>query len=390
MKIATLSARIGGALIDLIIVLLISGVICFVWGFLIGIDDGELNLTKQQSESLWRARGTLVGLFVDCVYSVLMMTGSEQATYGQKAVGIKIIKDNGTKIGFGTAIGRWVGSIFSSILLKIGFLIAMFTTNKKTLHDLMAGTIVIENEQSNQKNEKLVESNSQAVSIKNKNVEVGKNKVIDSMEDAYIRATEFKSESKKTLIDKNNSINVPKNKRIESMEDAYSQIAQDKVSIEKIHESNKVHSKNIEEEKIWELVAEEFDSDYRKKGLYARLFVEMNGDEKKIQVMYYKIRVEELINEIPFAEKLETNNIEKEKINYELASDEDCINNGWYKKEWIKEFTCLLLHNGKAVVDRAEIQIIYKDIEAVKNAIAGYGVTGKFGDYKKIKEINKS
>jgi hypothetical protein len=244
------------------------------------------------------------------------------------------------------------------------------------------------------KNQKEIEVenifNKQANYEKNNKSVRTQNQKIESMEDAYTKATEFKSEPKKSLIDKNNNINLPKHKRIESMEDAYSQIAQEKVSIEKNNEPNEVHSKNTEEEKIWELVAEEFDSDYRKKGLYARLFVEMNGDEKKIQVMYYKLRVKELINEMSFAEKFETNNLEKEKINYELASDEDCINNGWYKKEWIKEFTCLLLHNGKAVVDKAEKQIIYKDIEAVKNAIAGYEVTNKFGDYKKIKEINKS
>ena len=177
MKIATLWARIGGALIDLIIVLLISSIILFVWGFLIGMDDSELNLSKHQSELLWIARGTLVGLFVDCVYSVFMMTGSEQATYGQKAVGIKIVNDNGTKISFGTAIGRWVGSVFSSLLLKIGFLIAIFIKNKKTLHDLMAGTIVVESEHSNQKNEKNIETENRLVheiTIKKEDKEIPK------------------------------------------------------------------------------------------------------------------------------------------------------------------------------------------------------------------------
>jgi len=247
-----------------------------------------------------------------------------------------------------------------------------------------------ENESRNQKEKEVeIKFNRQPTYEKN-NVIKTQSQKFESMEDAYIKAAEVKTVPKESFVERGNKINSPTPKKIESMEDAYSQIAPQELNIEKNYEPNKVHSKNIEEEKIWELVAEEFDSDYRKKGLYAKLFVEMNGDEKKIQVMYYKIRVEELINEITFAEKLEANNLEKEKVNYELASDEDCINNGWYKKEWIKEFTCLLLHNGKAVVDRDEIQIIYKDIEAVKNAIAGYGITGKFGDYKKIKEIIKS
>jgi len=247
-----------------------------------------------------------------------------------------------------------------------------------------------ENESKNNKEEVVENKINKQTTFEKNNIAKAQNQKIESMEDAYIKAAEVKSVPKNFAVEKRNKINSPVPKKIESMEDAYSQIAPQELKIEKNYEPNKVHSNNIEEEKIWELVAEEFESDNRKKGLYAKLFVEMNGDEKKIQVMYYKIRVEELINEITFTEKLEANNLEKEKINYELTSDEDCINNGWYKKEWIKEFTCLLLHNGKAVVDRDEIQIIYKDIEAVKNAIAGYGVTGKFGDYKKIKEINKS
>jgi len=227
------------------------------------------------------------------------------------------------------------------------------------------------------------EKNSQSLSTQNQKFEC--------MEDAYLKATEFKSESqqsKNANVKKN--IYFSKTRNIESMEDAYSQITTAKVNFEKKYEPKEVLKKKNEEEKIWELIAEEFDTDNRKKGLYAKLFVEMNGDEKKIQVMYYKIRVEELINEAKYTEKIETINEEKEEINYELASDEECISNGWYKKEWIKEFACLILRNGKAVVDRDGKQIIYKDIEAVKNAIAGYEVTGKFGDYKKIKEINKS
>jgi len=192
-------------------------------------------------------------------------------------------------------------------------------------------------------------------------------------------------ETNKTTEEKNKSFNSLKVNTNTSMEDAYSQVPIENKLNEKKIETYKLITKNIDEEKIWELVADEFDSDKRKKGLYAKLFAETGGDEVAIKAMYYKVRVKEFINENS------TTELQKEtKINHEFASDEQCISNEWYVKEEIKGFTCFLLKNGNAVVNRDEKLIIYKDIDAVKNAIAGYEVTGKFGDYKKIKELTKS
>jgi uncharacterized RDD family membrane protein YckC len=143
-KIASLGSRVGGAFIDLIVVLLLTGVVTLVWGFFIGLNGSESYLTASEAAATWKARGFLAGLLVDCIYNVLMMAGAKQSTYGQRAVGIKIIKDNGEPIGYGTAIGRWIVSIFSSVLLKVGFLIAIFTNDKKTLHDLVAKTKVVQ------------------------------------------------------------------------------------------------------------------------------------------------------------------------------------------------------------------------------------------------------
>jgi len=170
-----------------------------------------------------------------------------------------------------------------------------------------------------------------------------------------------------------------------SMEDAYSQVPIENKLNEKKIETSKLITKNIDEEKIWELVADEFDSDKRKKGLYAKLFAETGGDEVAIKAMYYKVRVKEFLNENS-ATKLE----KETKINQEFASDEQCIINEWYVKEEIKGFTCFLLRNGKAVIDLEKKQIIYRNIDAVKNELAGYRVTGKFSMYGMMKEINKS
>ncbi len=64
-------------------------------------------------------------------------------TPGKAALGIKIVRLDGTNIGIGTAILRFIGYIVSSIVLCIGFLMTAFHGQKRGLHDLIAGTLVI-------------------------------------------------------------------------------------------------------------------------------------------------------------------------------------------------------------------------------------------------------
>lgn len=136
-KLATLWSRVGAGLIDAIIVVTLTGVACFGWS----INEGMQGIV--QSESIWNARGLLVALAVDLVYAVYFMSGSKQSTPGQRALNVRIAKVDGSDVGVGSALGRYLVSLISSILLKIGFLIAVFTARKQTLHDLAAGTIVV-------------------------------------------------------------------------------------------------------------------------------------------------------------------------------------------------------------------------------------------------------
>lgn len=58
-----------------------------------------------------------------------------------------------------------------------------------------------------------------------------------------------------------------------------------------------IKSQSKTDDIFWEKAITEFEEN-RKKGLYARLFAENNGDENKIKSQYIKIRKEEIANEI--------------------------------------------------------------------------------------------
>jgi len=78
-----------------------------------------------------------------CLYYVLLESSSLQATLGKKALDLKVTDLNGERIGFGRALGRLFGHILSFLFLGIGFAMAVFTERRQTLHDKMAGTLVV-------------------------------------------------------------------------------------------------------------------------------------------------------------------------------------------------------------------------------------------------------
>lgn len=95
----------------------------------------------------------LVGLYLGMVllyylgaglYYALMESSSRQATVGKMALGIKVVDRNGARLSFAHALGRWFAASLSYLTLYIGFLMAAFTRNKQALHDLVAGTQVVD------------------------------------------------------------------------------------------------------------------------------------------------------------------------------------------------------------------------------------------------------
>jgi hypothetical protein len=82
----------------------------------------------------------LVGLWL---YYALMESSELQATLGKRALGIKVTDLEGNRISFGRASVRLLGHIVSGITLGIGFAMAVFTNKRQTLHDKIAGTLVV-------------------------------------------------------------------------------------------------------------------------------------------------------------------------------------------------------------------------------------------------------
>jgi len=84
------------------------------------------------------------GIIVTWLYFAISECSDAQATFGKRALGIIVTDLNGNKVSFGRASGRHFAKIISAFTLLIGYLMAAFTSQKQTLHDKIAGCLVIQ------------------------------------------------------------------------------------------------------------------------------------------------------------------------------------------------------------------------------------------------------
>ena len=73
-----------------------------------------------------------------------MHSSGNQASLGKMAIGIKVVRTDGSRISFWRAFGRYWALIPSAIILGIGYLMAAFTDRKQALHDMICDTLVVD------------------------------------------------------------------------------------------------------------------------------------------------------------------------------------------------------------------------------------------------------
>jgi len=76
-------------------------------------------------------------------YYALLQSSSRQATLGQLALGLRVTDLEGRRISFARASARHFATVLSGLTFGIGYVMVLFTTRKQTLHDLVAGTVVV-------------------------------------------------------------------------------------------------------------------------------------------------------------------------------------------------------------------------------------------------------
>ena len=142
--------RFAAFFIDVIILVTIGGIIGLIIG-LIGqraltgegwVGFAMMGADKEELATFLVSLRNLIWSIIDIAYCVCFWAWRGQ-TPGKIALRIKIIRTDGSSIGLGGAILRYVGYIISRLIFMIGYLWIAFDHRKQGIHDKIADTYVI-------------------------------------------------------------------------------------------------------------------------------------------------------------------------------------------------------------------------------------------------------
>ena len=107
----------------------------------VGNPDAIMAANMHYFAIMWPA--TLFMIVIAILYFALCESSVWQATPGKLALGIRVTDLQGNRISFPRALGRYLAKILSTLMLLIGFLMVAWTRRKQGLHDMIAGTLVL-------------------------------------------------------------------------------------------------------------------------------------------------------------------------------------------------------------------------------------------------------
>ena len=128
--------RMGAYLIDIFIFYIFIFILSFML-FSLGVFN-ENDLTVETSHKL-----DFIGILIAWLYFDLQESSTRQATLGQRLLKLKVVDYNFQKISFLRATGRHFAMFLSILPLFLGLVPIFFTKRRQTLHDMIAGTLVI-------------------------------------------------------------------------------------------------------------------------------------------------------------------------------------------------------------------------------------------------------
>jgi uncharacterized RDD family membrane protein YckC len=125
--------RAVAVLIDGVVLLIAQGILFGAGWMLWGGGMGGGILLKGVTQLF----STLLG----AAYSIVFHWKWGQ-TLGKMALQIRVVGMDGGGISFGQSVGRYFGTMLSALIFCIGFVMAGVRSDKRALHDLLAGTRV--------------------------------------------------------------------------------------------------------------------------------------------------------------------------------------------------------------------------------------------------------
>jgi uncharacterized RDD family membrane protein YckC len=126
--------RVGAWIIDNVVILGLLGVLLPI--------TFDVNLGDYLREDSYIGGPDLLNYALSFLY-VGILVSRWATTVGKRALAMYIVRVDGSRVGFGRAVGREAAKILSFVLLGAGFFMIGMRADKRGLHDLIADTVVV-------------------------------------------------------------------------------------------------------------------------------------------------------------------------------------------------------------------------------------------------------
>ena len=122
----------------------------FVLGAALGVTMSRLGSNPSPEDTL-AVLGPMMGMIgiiwllaigLGCTYETFFLV-KYGATPGKMAIGVKVIRTDGSPLSIGRAAGRYFAKMLSAMILYIGYIMAGFDEQKRALHDRICDTLVV-------------------------------------------------------------------------------------------------------------------------------------------------------------------------------------------------------------------------------------------------------
>lgn len=86
----------------------------------------------------------VVAIVIYWLYFAVQESSGWMGTFGKRLMGLAVQGVDGRQLSFSRASLRWAGRWVSKLVLGLGYVLAAFTDKHQALHDLLAGTVVVQ------------------------------------------------------------------------------------------------------------------------------------------------------------------------------------------------------------------------------------------------------
>ena len=134
---ASVGVRFGAKVLDSLILWVVNTGITLALGMAMGVAQGD-----PAASMVFLGITILIQTLINLAYGTFFL-GKFGATPGKMACKIKVVRPDGSPLGYGRAAGRVLAEILSGMICAIGYIMAAFDEEKRSLHDRICDTRVV-------------------------------------------------------------------------------------------------------------------------------------------------------------------------------------------------------------------------------------------------------